>query len=74
MLAASRKERVIGRTKVLTVSIKIRKGFNQEGAPPGSSEAKVVEVLYFVLEMIKLSQRGRPKVRVKNRWQEELNT
>lgn len=39
MLAARRKERVIGRTKVLTVSTITRKGFRAAGAPPGSSMA-----------------------------------
>ena len=36
ILAASRKERVIGRTKVLSVSIMTRNGFSHIGAPEGS--------------------------------------
>lgn len=35
MLAASRKDRVIGRTVTLVVSIIIKNGFNQSGAPSG---------------------------------------
>ena len=39
ILAAKRKERVKGRTKILTVSIITKNGFNQSGAPPGRSDA-----------------------------------
>ena len=39
MLAASRNDRVIGRTRILVVSIRTRNGFSHEGAPPGRSEA-----------------------------------
>jgi len=35
MLAASRNERVKGRTIILVVSISTRNGFNQSGAPSG---------------------------------------
>ena len=35
MLAASRKDSVIGRRRMLRVSIRTRNGFNQAGAPPG---------------------------------------
>lgn len=35
MLAASRKDRVIGRTTVLIVSMRTRNGFSQIGAPSG---------------------------------------
>lgn len=67
MLAARRKERVIGRTSVLTVSIRIRKGLSQAGAPPGRREARVVGRLNLRLEIIRDSHMGRPKVSVKNR-------
>lgn len=36
IFAANRKDNVSGRTKVLSVSIITRNGFNQSGAPPGS--------------------------------------
>jgi len=39
MFAASRKERVIGRTENLDVSTMTKNGFNQGGAPPGRSMA-----------------------------------
>lgn len=39
MFAASRKERVIGRTENLDVSTITRNGFSQGGAPPGRSIA-----------------------------------
>lgn len=42
-LAANRKDKVIGRTKILTVSTKTRNGFSQEGAPPGRREAATEE-------------------------------
>jgi hypothetical protein len=35
MLAASRNDSVIGRTKILVVSIITRNGFNHSGAPSG---------------------------------------
>jgi len=35
MFAARRKERVIGRTVILVVSINTKNGFNQSGAPSG---------------------------------------
>ena len=67
MFAASRKDKVIGRTKVLTVSIRIKNGFSHEGAPPGRSDAKVVDVLNFTLDTIRLNHKGRPRERVKNK-------
>lgn len=74
MFAAKRKERVIGRTRVLTVSIRIRNGFSQEGAPPGRRDARVVEGLNFILDIRRLSHRGSPRTKVKNRCEEDLNT
>jgi len=44
ILAANRNDNVIGRTKVLKVSTKTKKGFNQLGAPPGRSCALAVHV------------------------------
>ena len=35
ILAANRNESVIGRTKILVVSIRTRNGFNHSGAPSG---------------------------------------
>lgn len=67
IFAASRTDRVIGRTAVLTVSIKIKKGFNHVGAPLGSRAANVVEGLKVILDIINLNHKGIPKVRVKNK-------
>jgi hypothetical protein len=67
MLAASRKDKVIGRTEILVVSIKTRNGFNQKGAPPGRIPAAKLEGEFTTEERIKANQRGRAKVRVKNR-------
>jgi hypothetical protein len=38
-LAPNRRARIRGRTPILTVSIKIKKGFSPEGAPDGKSDA-----------------------------------
>jgi len=72
IFAARRKESVIGRTRVLAVSIRIKKGFSHAGAPPGKREASVVDGLNLALERISLSHRGRPRTRVKKRCEEEL--
>ena len=42
ILAAKRKDKVIGRTIILTVSIKIKNGFNQLGAPDGRRDASTL--------------------------------
>ena len=39
IFAAKRKDNVIGRTKILSVSIKIKAGDSQLGAPEGKREA-----------------------------------
>ena len=74
ILAANRTERVIGRTRVLTVSIRIRKGFSQAGAPPGRRAARVERGLNITDEIISLNHKGRPKAKVKTKWDEVLNT
>jgi len=63
MLAVSRTERVIGRTKILTVSIITKKGFNGAGAPIGSRPATTEVGLDRTPERIKQNQRGRPSDR-----------
>ena len=67
MFAASRTDSVIGRTKVLTVSIKMRKGFNHAGAPPGKSAARVDVGLKVEEDRMSLSHKGRPSANVKTR-------
>ena len=67
MFAASRKDRVRGRTSVLIVSTKIRKGFSQSGAPGGSRFAANFFGAFSREEIIRLSHRGMPKDMVKIR-------
>lgn len=67
MLAASRNDRVIGRTKILVVSMRTRNGFSHSGAPSGRKWA----VDFFVEcendEINILIQSGRPIDRVRSR-------
>jgi len=65
MFAANRNDNVIGRTIILVVSIRTRKGFNQSGALSGRKCA--IEALGFLenLDMIIESQSGRPNLNVK---------
>lgn len=65
MLAASRKDRVTGRKMILVVSISTKKGFNHEGAPPGSNEAAAVEGEYDLPDRIRDSHKGTPNENVK---------
>lgn len=60
MLAVSRTDSVIGRTKILTVSIITKNGFNGAGAPIGRSPAITEVGLKNVAEMIKESHNGNP--------------
>lgn len=61
ILAVSRTESVIGRTKILTVSMITRKGFKAAGAPIGSSLATTEVGLKKIPEIIKESHKGRPR-------------
>lgn len=74
MLAVSRKDRVIGRTSVLTVSTRTRKGFNQPGAPPGRSPAAKDVGAWETLDRIRDSHNGRAKATVKTKWLVVLKT
>ena len=67
MLAASRKDKVIGRTIVLRVSTRTRKGFSQSGAPAGNRPAAKDVGAWRILDIIRPSHRGRPKDRVNTR-------
>lgn len=67
ILAASRKAKVKGRTEILIVSINTRKGFNHVGAPLGSNLAAKEEGENINAEIIRESQRGRARERVKSR-------
>lgn len=74
MLAARRKERVRGRAEALDVSTSTRKGFNQEGAPPGRSMAMNFIGREKMEERISLNHSVKPKEKVNRRWLVRLNT
>ena len=73
MFAASRNESVNGRTRTLVVSIIIRKGFSQSGAPSGKRCAIDAFTFFVNEEMIKDNQRGIPRAKVIIRWLDSLN-
>lgn len=60
MLAASRNDSVIGRTKILVVSINTKNGFNHSGAPSGRKCATDFFGEYVKDEMIILNHIGSP--------------
>jgi hypothetical protein len=62
MLAARRTLRVIGRTKILIVSIIISAGASQAGAPLGRRLAEAVFGFLINPERIRENQRGRARV------------
>lgn len=72
ILAASRNDRVRGRTEILVVSIITRKGLSQSGAPSGRKWAINILGNLTRLDEIIDSQIGRPKDRVKMRWLDVL--
>jgi hypothetical protein len=67
ILAASRKDKVIGRTIILTVSTRIKKGFSQSGAPLGRIPAVNLEIEFCADEKIRLNHRGSAIERVINK-------
>jgi len=72
-LAANRKERVMGRTLILRVSIITKKGFSQFGAPPGRRLAVKDIGAWVALDRIKDNHRGRPRDRVIIKCVDKLN-
>jgi hypothetical protein len=73
MFAANRKDNVIGRTKILVVSIRTRNGFNHLGAPSGRKWAIDALVFFVNLESTIDNHRGKPNLNVKIRWLVNLN-
>lgn len=71
-MAARRKDRVIGRTKVLKVSITTRNGLSHIGAPEGSRWAAKDVGLYTMADKTIINQMGRPKEKEKRMWDENL--
>jgi len=65
---------VIGRTKILTVSIITKKGFSGAGAPIGSKPATTEVGLERTPDKIKQNQRGRPSDKEMARWLVDLKT
>ena len=63
ILAINRTESVIGRTIILTVSMRTRKGFKAAGAPIGRRPATTEEGLKNTPETKRDSQRGNPRER-----------
>lgn len=74
MLAASRIDSVIGRTRILTVSTRTRNGLRRAGAPAGSRPAAVEDGLRMALEIIRDIHSGMLRDRVMARWLVFLNT
>lgn len=71
IFAARRTVRVIGRTKILIVSINTRAGFSHMGAPPGRRFADTFFGALDTPDIIRASHIGRPRVTVNRRWEEE---
>ena len=65
ILAANRNDKVIGRTKILVVSIRTKNGFNQSGAPSGRKWATEAFGDLVKEDRIILNHKGRPNLRVK---------
>ena len=74
MLAARRKDRVMGRAEVLEDSTRTRKGLSQEGAPPGSNIAINFIGREKAADRIRLSHRVSPNENVNKRWLVRLKT
>jgi len=72
MFAARRNDRVIGRTVTLLVSISTRNGFSQSGAPSGRRCAIDFIIDFENLDIIIVSQSGKPKINVKIKWLDVL--
>ena len=73
MLAARRTDRVMGRSKILVVSIRINAGLKASGAPVGRRWAAAAAGLWAHPEIRSESHIGRAKVRVKTKWLLTLN-
>ena len=74
ILAASRKDKVTGRTRVLIVSTIIRKGLSHLGAPAGRRWAANAVGELIREDKIKASHSGSPRLNVVNRCLVGLNT
>lgn len=68
MFAAKRTERVIGRIKLLMISMITIKGINGEGVPVGTRWAKKSVILLIRLNIINPNHKGRAKDKVIAKW------
>lgn len=73
ILAASRTDNVIGRSKILVVSIRIKAGLKASGAPVGRRWAAAAPGLKAQPDIRRDAHRGRAKVKVITRWLLRLN-
>ena len=64
ILAANRKDSVIGCTKSLTLSTITKNGFNHSGAPPGNNLAKNLVGAHKTPERTILNHKGTPSLNV----------
>lgn len=67
ILAANRTVKVMGRTRILIVSIRMRAGFNHVGAPLGRRFAVAVFGFFEKPDRMRASHRGMPRVTVNRR-------
>lgn len=74
ILAANRIDNVTGRTEILTVSTKTRKGLRPAGAPAGKKWAVTLKKFINNPDKIKENHKGSPKENAKLRWLLKLNT
>lgn len=72
MLAASRTLKVMGRTRILTVSIRMSGGDSHAGAPLGRRLAAAVIGFLMMPEIMRDSHNGRARVTENKRWDEML--
>jgi hypothetical protein len=63
MFAVSRTDKVIGRTRILTVSMITKNGFKGAGAPIGSNPATTDLVLKKIADKIRDNHKGNPNER-----------
>ena len=61
IFAVNRTDSVIGRTWILTVSIKTKKGFKNLGAPIGSNPATTDLKLKKMADIMREAHKGRPR-------------
>lgn len=74
IFAARRKDKVIGRTRILTVSINTKGGHNHVGVLAGRRWAIVDFGAFANAEITNISHKGSPNDRVNSKCLDNLNT